>query len=131
MEAINGYDVMVGNYLYFKNTKDIAVVDLIHGKHFDCREFTTGSFIPNGNYEPIELHPEVLSRLGFKLDDQGCYSMWVGNMNYSYSVTEGFCFGQGMEYSYDIEMKYVHELQIAMLSLAKHRIELKIEKNGS
>ncbi len=60
-------DLRVNNLLYFKNTKDIAKVSLIHDKHFDCRD-EYGSFIPNGNYEPIELTEEWLLKMGFEKD---------------------------------------------------------------
>ena len=58
--------LQIGNYLYFKNTHDLAIVHLINGeKHFDCRD-EYGSFIPNGNYEPITLNDEWLLNLGFE-----------------------------------------------------------------
>lgn len=57
-------ELRIGNYLYYKNTNDLAIVELIHKKHFDCRD-EYGSFSPNGNYEPIPLTEEWLLKLGF------------------------------------------------------------------
>src|SRR6478735_11936508 len=58
-------ELRIGNYLNYKNTKDLAIVHLIHGeKHFDCNdEF---GFTPNGNYEPIKLTDEWLIKFSFK-----------------------------------------------------------------
>lgn len=58
----------VGNLLYYKNTKDIAKVELIHNSHFDCRD-EYGSFTPNGNYEPITLTEEILLKCGFEINE--------------------------------------------------------------
>ena len=57
-------ELRIGNCLQYKNTNDIAIVELIHKKHFDCRD-EYGSFTPNGNYQPIPLTEEWLLKFGF------------------------------------------------------------------
>jgi len=58
--------LQIGNLLYYKGTDNHCEVSLIHGKnHYDCRD-EYGSFIPNGEYEPIQLTQEWLLQLGFK-----------------------------------------------------------------
>lgn len=54
----------IGNYLQYKNTQDIAIVELIHKKHFDCRD-EFGFFTPNANYESIPISEDFLIKLGF------------------------------------------------------------------
>lgn len=58
-------ELRIGNLVYYKNTKDLAKVELIHNKHFDCRD-EYGSFTPNGNYAPIPLSEEILLKCGFE-----------------------------------------------------------------
>jgi hypothetical protein len=58
-------ELRIGNCLQYKNTNDIAIVELIHKKHFDCRD-EYGSFTPNGNYQPIPLTEEWLLKFGFE-----------------------------------------------------------------
>ncbi len=58
-------ELRIGNLLQYKNTNDIAIVELIHKNHFDCRD-EFGTFTPNGNYEAIPLTEEKLLELGAK-----------------------------------------------------------------
>ena len=73
----------------------------------------------------IPLTEEWLLKFGFKKVDD-FYEIWQGNLCYSFEFGQGLCFGQGMEWSYDIEIKHVHQLQNLYFALTGE--ELKINK---
>lgn len=119
-------DLRVNNLLYFKNTKDIAMVSLIHEKHFDCRD-EYGSFIPNGNYEPIPLSEDVLLRLGF---EKGFYRYGFENYGLKcfkslkenhWIVSQGF----GVQFTELTEIQFVHELQNLIFALCGEELTFK------
>lgn len=58
-------ELRIGNYLKYKNTNDLAIVELIHKQHFDCMD-EYGAFTTNGNYEPIPLTEEWLLKFDFQ-----------------------------------------------------------------
>ena len=92
----------VGNYLRYKNTNDLAIVELIDKKHFDCRD-DYGLFTPNADYEPINLTEEWLAKLGYDLISENHYGV-LGHLIWK---IEGrfYCDKNGMQ------LKYVHQLQ--------------------
>ena len=120
----------VGNLLYYKNTKDVAKVELIHNNHFDCRD-EYGSFTPNGNYEPIPLTEEILLKLGFEFNKKYYHSKYI-----KYLIKLIYDFDQRIlyfkykgEFSPMIQIpktiEYLHELQNLYHALTGQ--ELKIE----
>lgn len=130
-------ELRIGNLLYFKNTHDVAKVELIHNNHFDCRD-EYGSFIPNGNYEPIPLTEEWLLKFGFKRHDKGSvsaqfsygtnpvtqdyliYLKWIKDYQSNYQL-KGFPFYNNGHF----EIKTVHQLQNLIHSLCGEELELK------
>lgn len=91
----------VGNYLKYKNTNDLAIVELIHKKHFDCRD-EFGLFTPNGNYEPITLNEEWFLK---------CKSNSIFNNGFEYKKTTTGRFEVYVGISLITVIEFVHELQ--------------------
>lgn len=116
-------ELRIGNLVYFKNTHDVAKVELIHNNHFDCRD-EYGSFIPNGNYEPIELTEEWLLKFYF--------TQKLGNWelpNFRFHINkpmnyDGFVFCDGYSVITD-KIHYVHQLQNLYFALCGDELELK------
>ena len=108
-------ELRIGNYLYFKNTKDVVMVDLINNKHFDCRD-EYGSFIPNGNYEPIPLTEEVLLKCGFVYSEPFPNVRGIlFNENFEIGLDgEDFILDQmsvRIDKAIILKVKYLHQLQ--------------------
>jgi hypothetical protein len=102
-------ELKIGNCLHYKNTNDIAIVELIHKKHFDCRD-EYGSFTPNGNYQPIPLTEEWLLKFGFK--KHGAYEFYFDILNYE---TSNF---------FD---EHIEKTNLQFYIYNEHKIEVKID----
>lgn len=125
---IKANELRIGNYLNFKNTKDVAVVDLIHSKnYFDCRD-EYGSFIPNGNYQPIPLTEEWLikfrfEKIGFNFRKLYNIRQGLGEFVLWKNTSTGiFCFKAINQL---IEVKTVHRLQNCFLDITEEELTLK------
>lgn len=117
-------ELRIGNYVYYKNTKDFAKVELIHNNHFDCRD-EYGSFTPNGSYEPIELTEEILLKCGF-------------NKKQDYINGVGLCiFFEHKEFNYrlnqsfevvllKIKLNNLHQLQNLYWCLTNEELNVKL-----
>jgi len=133
MSRLEAKELRVGNLVYFKNTHDVAKVELIHNKHYDCRD-EHGLFIPNGNYEAIPLSELHLIGLGFnnvrknflmnhkefhnnKINEGAFYVETVGdafNNWYLYHKTKMIT----------SSIQYVHQLQNLYFALCGEELEL-------
>ena len=118
----------IGNLLYYKNTKYIAKVELIHNKHFDCRD-EHGCFTPNGDYEPIPLSEDVLLKCGAREYNRSDYSIKyeidtkTNHINILYKKNRILVFF-GMCYLTDI--KHLHQLQNLYYALTGEELEVSI-----
>lgn len=74
--------------------------------------------------EPIPLTGQWLLDFGFD-KKEGLFEKWEGNLLYSYEFGQGLCFGQGMEFSYDIKCDFVHQLQNLYFSLTNKELTTK------
>jgi len=120
-------ELMIGNLLYFKGTDMVAKVQLINApKHFDCRD-EYGSFVPNGEYEPIPITEEWLVKLGFacRIEDNeyhiydGC-EFTIGKVKGYYD--HWFCYQIRMDgFTY---FKYVHQLQNLFYALFQKQLTI-------
>jgi hypothetical protein len=100
-------ELRIGNCLHYKNTNDIAIVELIHKKHFDCRD-EYGSFTPNGNYKPIPLTEEWLLKFGAEQ-----YTFDNGEPNQYRIGSRLFVIRNGkiVDYGTSVILEYVHRFQ--------------------
>lgn len=127
-------ELRIGNFLYYKNTKDIAIVELIHKNHFDCRD-EHGSFTPNGTYEPIILTDEWFQKWGFykdgdywsrSIDDYNfCfkYRDWANSWGFYQEFTDSNDpKDDGMKYPISFNIEYVHHLQNLWFALLYEEI---------
>lgn len=116
---MNTNELRIGNFL-LTDYDYLCEVELIHRKHFDCRELTTGVFVVNGKYKPILINDDWFFKLGFY--KEGDYFIYPNR-----EILEILFKGVG----YDIlcpdcvfyNIQYVHELQNIYSSIG---IELKI-----
>jgi len=115
-------ELRIGNYL----TTDydyLCEVELIHKKHFDCRELTTGLFIPNGIYKPIILNEDWLIKYNHSKLDKELFSI-----EYEYNEIQLTFKGDG--YNVDIGgiviafVQYVHEWQNTYFALTKKELTI-------
>lgn len=114
---IQATQLRIGNYLKYKNTNDLAIVELIHKKHFDCRD-EYGLFTPNGNYEPINLTEEWLLKFGFKRFPWGLVKdnlLFKDDLKCSYIILQ---VGNGFE----AKVKHVHQLQNLYFALTNKEL---------
>ncbi len=112
-------ELRIGNYL-MTNHDYLCEVELIHKNHFDCRETTTGNFIPNGEYKPIQLTEEWIMKFGLKkmpiteytqdTYDFFGFKLWVKNGKFLFDDR--------------IEIKYIHTLQNLFYSLVEQELTL-------
>lgn len=124
-------ELRIGNLLYYKNTVDVAMVEIIHKKHFDCRD-KYGTFTPNGRYEPIPLTEEWLENFGFvdfydEFND--IHSKIKNNFLFINGSMVGIVAGR-LEISYLIfhdadHIRYVHQLQNLFFSLCGEELNVK------
>ncbi|MGV6945062.1 hypothetical protein [Sphingobacterium kyonggiense] len=120
-QELRATDLRIGNLVYYKNTKDIAKVELIHNKHFDCRD-EYGNFTPNGNYEPIPLSEEVLLKAGFKHKGAGFYIHASSLLDLCNIGDDFFLVGlKGVSLS---KVYYLHQLQNLYYSLTGEELEV-------
>lgn len=122
----NTAGLQIGNYLYFKNTQDLAIIHLIHGeKHYDCRD-EYGTFIPNGNYEPIPLTEQWLLDFGF-IFGMEIQDFVKGKYKYvEIDVLKGNFSDIGVfYYSIKTQIKYVHQLQNLYFALTNQQLTIK------
>lgn len=112
----------IGNYLKYKNTNDLAIVELIHKKHFDCRD-EFGLFTPNGNYEPITLNEEWFIKLGFKkLRDGERFELEKFSIDlYSEFFPKGRVYYNSWAII-DKKIDYVHELQNLYFTITQREL---------
>lgn len=101
---IDTRELRLGNCVYFKNTHDIGTVEILHGKHFDCRD-KYGAFIPNGKYDPIPLTEDILLKCGAVKVVEKQYNLFGMRLH-----LHGSNF---IEYVHEIEIKSFHHLQNA------------------
>lgn len=126
MEAI---ELRIGNFLYYKNTNELAIVELIHKKHYDCRD-EYGTFTPNSRYKPIPLSKEWLLNFGFVENCLDEDNKWL-NLKYrflNFSSDESVRFKKVYLSinKMDIICDYVHQLQNVFFSLTGQEL---IKKN--
>lgn len=127
-------ELRIGNFLNYKNTDDLAIVEIIHGKHFDCRD-EYGIFTPNGNYEPIPLTEEWLINFGMEYTDGFSSSrrLYFNTHEYdlsqvTYNEKEGllrFSNGHPKGTSLIPHIKYVHQLQNLYFALTGEELTIK------
>lgn len=109
---IKANELRIGNFLKYKNINDLAIVEIIHKQHFDCRD-EYGILTPNGSYKPIPLTEEWLLKFGFKkikntpwyreyrINKKNIVSFDKDDKEYSYfNLSSRLC-----------TLKYVHQLQ--------------------
>lgn len=120
-----------GNLLYFKGTEYVAKVKLINApNHFDCTD-EFGSFVPNGEYEPIPITEDWLLRMGFEK------ALWEKNYplyfnrnkdNYSNSISVSvhtdFSRVNVVNQSLRV-LKYLHEFQNLYHALTGEELTIK------
>lgn len=109
---IHANELRIGNFLYYKNSNDLAIVEIIHKKHFDCRD-EYGIFTPNDNYEPIPLTEEWLLKFGFA---ERC--LIVGNHKIEYENNNFWLNDNG------IILNHVHQIQNLFFSLTGEELTL-------
>lgn len=120
-QELRATDLRVGNLVYYKNTNDIAKVELIHNKHFDCRD-EYGSFTPNGDYEPIPLSEEVLLKCGFEKDKDSPWLLCNGMLVLNTGNHNTWEYGQ----SVIKDIKYLHTLQNVFFALHHRELEVSL-----
>lgn len=111
-------ELRIGNYLYYKGTEYIATVELIHNKHFDCRD-ELGLFTPNAIYEPIEITERWLKMFGFKprKDAEWCYEKGLIMVNAGNHMIVHIC-------DKVTSVKYVHQLQNLYHSITGNELSI-------
>jgi hypothetical protein len=131
-------EIRIGNCLQYKNTKDIAIVELIHKKHFDCRD-EYGSFTANGNYQPIPLTEEWLLKFGFEFRDTNKQYGWYLEVSINRVLT--WCHSKEINLEFDLEdynynntlfdfnCQYVHQLQNLYFALTNEELTWKSKEN--
>ena len=122
-------DLRIGNWVWANG--DLATIETIAGhscwvRFYIWKDGRSDTLeIDIENIESIELTEDWLIKFGFELDDQECYSKWEGALNYSYSLEHGFCFGQGIDYSHEIKIEHVHQLQNLYHALTGEELTIK------
>ncbi len=122
MEAKN---FRIGNYL-LTDYSYLCKVELIHKKHFDCREITTGNFIPNGKYKEILLDEEWIEALGLIYDST--FLCWELN---NFKLETDFNDVFWIEYNgVRKDVIYVHQLQNLFFALTENELQTKNEASA-
>lgn len=111
-------EIRINNLLQYKEGKDVAIVEFVSNKHFDCRT-QSGFFTPNGEYEPIELTEYWLLKLGFEKIN---YTFWAkGLAVHNHDIVNFYMlYDQNRTY-----IKYVHQLQNLYHSLCGEELKIK------
>lgn len=121
-------ELRIGNMLYCRNTVDVAIVELIHKKHFDCRD-DYGMFTPNGKYEPIPLTEEWLLKLGFEKDEYNNQKAYYYTFNgFKLNVINGSLVIDNpnqLASAKNIKIEHVHQLQNLYFALTGEELEVK------
>lgn len=119
---IKSTELRIGNFLYYKNTNDLATVELIHKKHYDCRD-EFGNFTPNGSYEPIPLTKEWFNKFGYYNENRpdhfekdeytiDAHPFWICNEMF-------------IDDKNGVRIKYVHQLQNLFFALKQRELTIK------
>ena len=115
-------ELRIGNFLNYKNTDDLATVELIHKKHYDCRD-EFGNFTPNGNYEPIPLTKEWFEKFGYY--DVNMPSHFTKDEMTIDEHKFWDCNGMFIDDKNGVRIKYVHQLQNLYFALYQKELTIK------
>lgn len=118
----------IGNLLYYKGTTNIAKVELIHNKHFDCRD-EYGGFTPNGAYEPIPLSEEVLLKCRFEKCEkhENFYQIILNDWTKIYVAFHEKQYAVELsvsKHSFCPKVKHLHQLQNLYCSLTGEELKV-------
>lgn len=120
---IQANELRIGNYVKFLNT-EIQVTGI--SNRFAATLIETKQFIDSKlfHYKPIPLTEEWLIKFGFIKDGKE-FNKWCGDYEYSFSFEYGFVFGQLVDYSHEIKIKHVHQLQNLYFALTGEELTIK------
>jgi len=141
MEDLKSENLMIGNYVL--NGKYPEIVTRITRDEIET--MPSGGLYPVGYFNPIELTPELLEKCGFIVEDDfdnhsidfyrlgnihlqmsnyegnECYYVWRDNI-----AKDGTKIGDLVYHKqYEIEIKYLHQLQNLTLLLTGNPLEIK------
>ena len=120
-------ELRIGNYISRLDLVDIHKKRIEQILELGKKATTTGSLKVISNYEdliPIPLTEEWLIKFGFIKDGKE-FNKWCGDYEYSFSFEYGFVFGQLVDYSHEIKIKHVHQLQNLYFALTGEELTIK------